>query len=722
MTWLRKYFPYLVIAPVVIPVIISGGLFYPYLVDKTFTFYALVLLALATLALVLANGYELHTGRLKHWMTWIPGALLVLAYIASLAGLNFYRSFWSIFARGDGLLMLTVSVASFYLIVLTEDQHFLKRLLSTVAWVGSAVAAYGIIEWLITGGRLDSTIGNAALVAGYLALALFSTLAATSFYQGSWRTALYWAAGLEVLAIILTATRGTILALGITLIIACVYAVMREKGSVRTWSLGILVAIVVVGGGGLLFRSELAKVPFAPIARVAQISTSDPDVASRLFLWRNMTQAVLEHPLLGVGAEHIDYLFNQFYDPSKLAEEWFDRSHNAFLDYAAQYGILGLVLYIALIASLVILAVRSRTRAGFFLALGGVAYAVHNFFVFDSISSWWLFLALFGALCLNLEGKSIRYRLPAVASYPLAAIFVALIIPVSILPLIANYDIAQAYLYHLVDVNKTNTYLQSGLTLGTYADLEYGYEVDDMYVNGQVTTLKGADLVSAYNETTSILQNNLARYPYDARTGLYLLDVESLAPPGASPPSENDMIALAQKVIKLSPKRSAPWYILVNLALSQANTYPVGSANRADGYKTAFQLLTQYVATVPKLSQPHYVLAQLYQALGDSKDSTSEAALGKQYYTPDLPTAKRAASYYEGLQDWSDALFFLKSIVALDPTDYASLYNEAKVEFLTGNPAAADAIVMQLRTKDPAIIATDPAFVSAITQYENAGH
>src|SRR5579863_5406330 len=137
MSSLKKYLPYLILAPVVIPVIISGGLFYPYLVDKTFSFYALVLIALAALALVLSSGYELHTGRLKHWMTWIPGGLVVLAYIASIAGLNFYRSFWSVYARGDGLLMLTLSIVSFYLIVLVEDQQFLKRLLSAVAWVGS---------------------------------------------------------------------------------------------------------------------------------------------------------------------------------------------------------------------------------------------------------------------------------------------------------------------------------------------------------------------------------------------------------------------------------------------------------------------------------------------------------------------------------------------------------------------------------------------------------
>ena len=197
--------------------------------------------------------------------------------------------------------------------------------------------------------------------------------------------------------------------------------------------------------------------------------------------------------------------------------------------------------------------------------------------------------------------------------------------------------------------------------------------------------------------------------------------MESLAPAGQGP-TDNDKTALAQQVIKLSPKRSAAWYILVNIELSQANANPAGSADRTAGYQQGFALLKQYEAMVPMLSEPHYVLAQLYQALGDAKDSASEAALGKQDYKSDLATAKRAASYYENLQDWPDSLFFLESIVALDSSDYASLYNEAKVLFLTGDEAGSDKIVAGLRLADPAIIATDPAFTAAISQYENSQH
>jgi hypothetical protein len=209
----------------------------------------------------------------------------------------------------------------------------------------------------------------------------------------------------------------------------------------------------------------------------------------------------------------------------------------------------------------------------------------------------------------------------------------------------------------------------------------------------------------------------VARYPYDAHTALLLLQVELAAPPGvAVDPAE--VSALEKKILELSPKRSVAWYAKVNSILSETNTLPAGS-ERTAGYTSALQLLLQYEALVPEFSEPHFVLAELYHALGDDKNATREAELGVQFYTrPNLATAKRATTYFENVQDWEHALFFLKSILILDPSDDASLYNEAKVLYLTGDPSGAEKIVSQLRAKNPKILDTDPAFLQAIATYE----
>ncbi|MEK7114113.1 MAG: O-antigen ligase family protein, partial [Patescibacteria group bacterium] len=583
---IERAYPWLLVAPVILPVIVWSGFIYPYLVPKTLLFYAFSLFAVAAFVLLAAHGRAFFWTRLFRWEAWIPGILLVLAYVTSAVGLDLYRSFWSILARGDGLLMLTCAVSSFYLILLYADGAFFARLLRAVATIGGFVAFYGIGEWLLAGGRIGSLLGNAAFFAGYLGIALFATLAAALSLSGGWSRAAYLGALAQVIAIILTATRGTILALGLAGFVYLGYLAWRGERKEKTLAAITVCFLVILGGLFFAFRTELARVPFEPVARIASISVSDGTVSSRLFVWKNMAAEIQKSPLFGVGAEHIDVLFNRFYDPTQIYEQWFDRSHNAFLDYIAQYGIGGLLLYLALIASFLTAARRLAKRddeiiAGIFTFLA-LAYAVQNFFVFDTVSSFWLLLALLAALLAVSFEDSPREVLAVTAamrriSWPMAAALVLLIIPFSIRPAIAAYDLAHAYLYQLTDVPQEVGYLSHGIALGTYGDIEYGYNAYDMYGNHQEPALAGQARVDAYQAALSVLTANFNRYDYDARTALYLAHVLSLAPPEVT--IDRALLSSAlERAIRLSPKRAQPWYILANLSISEANTHSAGSA------------------------------------------------------------------------------------------------------------------------------------------------
>ena len=715
MKYLERVYPYLLGAPVILPVVILDGLIYPYLVPKTLIFYAISFAAVGVFIILAAYGRPFYYARLAKWEAWIPGALLVLAYVASYVGIDFYRSFWSLFVRGDGLLMLTCAVTSFYLILLSADRKFFEWLVRAVAIVGTFVALYGIGEWVIAGGRIESLLGNAAFFAGYLDIAFFTTLIAAQTLSKNWRRAAIAGAVLQVIAIILTATRGTILALAIVGVIYLVYVSFRPSpmpepaeakngvrlgraawsapffgfaGGGRTWARIALAIIVIFGGLFFAFRSEIARVPFGPVARIASISFADSDVASRLFIWKNMIVEIQKSPWLGVGAEHIDVLFNRFYDPTQIYEQWFDRSHNAFLDYAAQYGIGGLLLYLALIAAFFTAAARvarrgERRYAGLFSLLA-LSYAIQNFFVFDTISSFWLLLALLAVfLALSLENDS-REMLPLpgwtrYASWACALVLVYFLMYVAIRPALAAYDLAQAYKYQLTDVTKETSYLSHGFARGTYGDMEYGYESYDMYANRQATFLTGAARVDAYQAALSILSQNFVRYPYDARTALCLAHVLSLAPSGVTI-DDSLLSAALERAIRLSPKRSQPWYILANLSIAQANTHPVGSPERITGYAAAQDILARYIALVPTLSEPHFVLAQLLFASGDTAGAQAEAAKGKADYVSDPETASRAVVYYENVLDLPDAAFFLKEVLLFDPSNTAAQSDLAKIQ------------------------------------------
>ncbi len=728
MTWLRKAFPWLLAAPVILPLVIWGGLIYPYLVPKVLLFYALALLSLAAFGLLVAYGEPFYWGRVRHWTAWIPGLLLALAYVASYFGIGFYHSFWSIFARGDGLLMLTCVVTYFYLILMSATRAFFERFVYAIGAVGTAVAVYGIGEWLVSGGRIGSLLGNAAFFAGYLGIALYATLSAARIAGRSWRPWIVAGAVLEVVAIVLTATRGTMLALVVAGLLVLAYFAWKGEGKRKTGSRAALLALVVLGALFFAFRAELAKVPFQPISRVATISTTQTDVASRLFIWKHMLGEIEKRPLLGVGAEHIDYLFNQFYDPTKIVEQWFDRSHNAFLDYAAQYGVGGLVLYLLLIGSFFVISRRLYRRGekclGGFFALLAVTYAVQNFFVFDTVSSFWLLIALL-ASAFAVSGDEVPaapLQLPSVTKYGawvLALVLIALIYPVSVRPAEAAYDLAHGYALTLVDPSASLAYMRQGYALGTYGNLEYGYEAYDMYANHQYGTLTGAALIDAYGEAAQILTDDFNRYPYDARTALYLAHVLSLAPAGVQV-NQNLLSAALTRAIRLSPMRKQPWFILVNLSISAANHAPVGSSAREAGYQDTEALLKRYIALVPTLSEPHYVMADLYLADHNLASSTAEAALGKRYYEPSLNTAVRAAQYYEQVQDWPDAQYFLTQVEQLGPTEYALIYDLAKVDYELKDYVAALKVFSQLQAEDPSVIGTDPVFEQAISSLQSS--
>lgn len=682
-----RTFPWLLLVPVLLPVAIWNGLIYPYLVPKTLLFYAISLLSFAAFLIVVAYRHPFHWNRLTRKETWIPGALLIVAYIASIFGIDFYRSFWSLFIRGDGLLMFTCAIGSFYLILLSADRSFFERFLRAVAAVASFVAAYGIGEWMLGGGRIGSLLGNAAFFAGYLGIGVFLTLMAEQALSGGWRTAARWGAGLQVLAIILTATRGTMLALVVAGLASLGYLAYRGEGKAKRLSRNTLIGAVILAVLFVALRGPLSHVPFTPIARVASIGVSDPDIASRLFIWKNMTGQIAQHFWLGVGAEHIDVLFNNFYDPTQISEQWFDRSHNAFLDYFAQFGVAGFALYVMLIGTFFLTARRlwrrGETRLGGLTALLALTYAVQNFFVFDTISSFWLLLASLAVLLAAssdtpAEALAVSsWTKPA--SWIAAIVLIAFIYPVSIRPVHAAYDLAQGYAYAITNVPREVSYLQSGYALNTYGDMEYGYEAYDMLSNYQLGHITGNDLVTAYQEAESILKQNFDRYPYDARTALYLAQVLSVAPQGVSV-DPNVLSSALARAIQESPKRYQPWYILANLSISQANENAPASSARAQGYAAAEDILRRYLERVPGLSEPHYVLAQLLYATGHTTEAAAEAAKGKQYYQGDLETAKRAVSYYETVLDLQNAQYFLEEVLRQDPTNTAAEEDLAKVK------------------------------------------
>lgn len=734
--YIERLFHWLLLAPALIPLVYINGLLYPFVAPKTLLFRALGIIALAAFTYLALSGREFYWSRLRAKLTWIPAALLVVAYATSLLGIDFFHSFWSVYDRGDGLLTLTAVGIFFYVTLLSADRRFLSQLFKLVAWVATAVSAYVILQWLANSsginfaliaearGRVGGTLGNAAFLAGYLGMALWGTLAIAGESRGFWKKAYYGGAVLQVLAIVLSATRGTLLALLVVGFFTLLYLAWRGEGRMQTGSRAGLAGLLIFAGLFFSFRAQLATSSFEPVRRVASISFADPTVSSRLFIWQHVLAEALKKPYIGYGAENIETIFDRVYDPGSILEQWFDRTHNAFLDYIVQFGVLGALLYAGVIGALAYtgtMLFRRGERYGVYLLLLASTYMLQNFFIFDTAMTLWFLLAIFAAALAYAGAQdtahrempfALRIRTPRALSYGVVAAILVLLYPVALQPLRANILLAEGYMYHVTDVERAIAAFQQGLSLHTYADIEYGYQAYSMYTDHQQTMLAGEQRVDAYHYALDTLKTNFNHYPYDARTATYLAHVLDSAPDGV-PVDEAFLRSVLARAIALSPKRAQGNYILANIVLKKGDQ-TTQTAERNQYYREAIGMLEEYARSVPNFAEPRFIIASLYVVLGDKASAKRWADEGLPLYKVSTSVARKALRYYIAVEDWPNVRDFLADIVSDNPTDYPSLYDLAKAELLTGNRERALQIVQELRLKSPGLVEQDPVFLKSL--------
>lgn len=707
------------LAPAFIPLVYADIFFFPLVAPKAFFFRIAVTVALLAATVIAYKGQKLYTERLKSWWSWIPGILLLVAYATSIVGVDFYHSFWSVFDRSEGLLALTYIVAYTYLLIISANKELFNRYFVFIAWVASIVGVYAIVQWLsvVSGisipgildgeGRIGATIGNAAFLAGFLGLTFFITLfvARESARNESW-----WLSGalIQLVAILLTSTRGTILAMvaagGITL----VYLAVQGKGFNRKVGITGIIALLVTGGLFVGFRESLQSIPFEPVSRIASIGFEDTTTASRLFVWENMIAKGFERPFTGYGAEHIDYVYNQFYNPQDIVEQWFDRSHNQYLDYFIQFGLGGLILFGLIIAGLirtVLLVRKENVFRGNMFALLVVTYLLQSFFVFDTINTWIIIFPLF-ALGFMYQGgqqearKSTKLMAGLAALISIVGLWSAVFIPAY-----ANLKLGEVYYYHIADPMRAARAVEEGLGTKTFADLEYGYQLYAMYTDRQQHQLVGDEKMAVYNAAHQTLRDNAVKYPYDARTLVYLGHVIEARPSSVQYEKEEN-IEILTRAINLSEGRPQAYYMLANVYISEANK---ASANEREGlFENALAILEEYKKQAPGIAEPHLVLAELYNALGRTEEGREEFEQGLVLYDGSQgQDARRIAGYLLAQNKVEDALPYLEDANRLREGDYVVMLDLAKARLITGDVIGAAELVEVIQLEAPALLETE---------------
>lgn len=406
-TWLRRIVLTGIFLVPLIPFVIANPFFFPFITGKNFAFRIIVEI-IFTAWLLLAFRDPAYRPK------WSALPIVLLAFLGS-AGVSAFlaenpvKAFWSNFERMEGWVALLHSTAYFFVVYLSLNAEKLWDRFWNTSIVASAVmGVYGLMQLggvfqINQGGvRVDGTFGNATYLAVYMLFHVFLTVLymVRNWNQGFWHRAAYSIAlVLQLVMVFFTATRGTIGGVVGGFLVLGVLMLFFNKGNdaLKKWGIGAAIAILVAIGGFIAIKDTPFVQQDPVLSRLASISLEEGK--TRFTIWGMAFEGFKERPILGWGQEGFNYVFNQNYKPSLYAQEpWFDRAHNAFIDWLIAGGIIGFSLYSSFYVLALWLIWRKEStfsvfEKSIFTSLLA-AYGFHNLFVFDNLISYVFFMTV----------------------------------------------------------------------------------------------------------------------------------------------------------------------------------------------------------------------------------------------------------------------------------------------------------------------------------------
>ena len=217
---------------------------------------------------------------------------------------------------------------------------FGEALMGKVLWQGQRL----MVEQTL---RINATFVDPNIYARYLVLAIAANLVLQMYCLATRDRLLYWA-GLVILLgqLVLTGSRGGVLTLLAVLVLALILLPRRK-------AIAGLLAGVGVGGVVLcLVQPHLWQRAMI----IGEIFTNAE--SQRLYLIKVALAIFRDHPLAGTGLGTFQTVFMSQYEQFKTMAAGAERSHTTVLTIAAEQGVIGLVLLLAVIAVLIFVVAR----------------------------------------------------------------------------------------------------------------------------------------------------------------------------------------------------------------------------------------------------------------------------------------------------------------------------------------------------------------------------
>jgi len=318
----------------------------------------------------------------------------------------------------EGYITILHLAAYFFLVTAVFRTHREWRLLFNVfLGVGVVIGIYavfqkaGIAEILIPGQtRIDGTMGNPLYLAAFLTLLIGIGAVEALQTKKKWQTWIYsFMAIFFACVIVLTESRGATLGIGMGLGIVAMLLLKNKILSRNSFAwkvmLGVIVVLIILPSLLLLGKNTKIVQSTPLINRIASISLTEGTLHSRLLVWNIAWEGFKERPLLGWGQENFPTVFAKHYNAELYSQEsWFDRAHNSIFDWLINAGLLGLLAYISMFFTAVIMLWKTKNntkkeKIEKVIITGTLgAYAIQNLFIFETIIPYITLFALFSTI------------------------------------------------------------------------------------------------------------------------------------------------------------------------------------------------------------------------------------------------------------------------------------------------------------------------------------
>ncbi len=692
------------------PLMVADSYFFPFITGKAF--YLRILIEIAVAAWVVLALVDKEYRPRFSWIGAAVTAFVLWMFVADVFAVNPLKAFWSNFERMEGWVLLAHLLGLFFAssAVLRVEKKWRAWFLTSLG-VAVVLSGYALLQ--LNGSltihqgstRIDATLGNSAYFAIYLLFSTFVALWLALTEKISWlKWSLIALAVLEATLIFFTETRGTVLGLVIGLGLAASLTLLTAGGHARRIAAGACVLLLIIIGTFYLARDSSFVQGNHALQRVASMSLADGN--TRFTIWGMALKGVSERPILGWGQEGFNYVFNKYYDPSLYAQEqWFDRAHNAFIDWLTAGGVLAFLLYLSLFGSALALLWRrselSRPERTL-LTAALVGYAIHNVFVFDNLYSYIYFFAIL-AFIDSQTARPIGWfeRMPVLSSTAATtyALPITIVLTVGVLWTVnfTGMNTASKLIVAMSpsdDLTKNLTTFESLTTGSNFA----AQEVREQMVSFALAAAQSPSLPvelkqRAVSLAGSEMQKQVLAYPLDAREHIQLSYVYRAAGDAANALQE---IKAAQL---LSPKKEGFLLEEGNLA------WDVGELKAAQAAFTAAYALG-----------PQFQDLALYAAAGNiaaGDEAAGNKILLDTFGTIQVDSDVLSLAYYRG-KNWPRLIGLWKVRAEKPDASVETLFSLAAAYYAAGDRASSIKTVNAAITKYPDAAAAGAAAIKQI--------